>query len=173
MALLLLSCDDNITLPTNITTSETSDIVMALNPGVDTIEVYSTYTDPGAIASLSDESITVSVLSNTVDTNQVGVYFIRYQAISDQKTSSLIRMVIVIDSTKPDLALEKGIDTILINDEWIDAGVSASDNYDNDLDISVEGSVDTTSVGTYIIIYTATDDYGNTSSITRIVDVIE
>jgi hypothetical protein len=183
MSLFLIACDDNLTLPTDIQTTNTqttdtqttntSDIVMALNPGIDTIEVYSDFIDAGAVATYGDESITVTVVDNTVDTDHVGVYFVRYQATYGQEASMLIRIVIVIDSTKPDIQLEKGIDTIILNEEWIDAGVIATDNYDDELDISIQGSVDTTSIGTYTIIYTATDDYGNSSSMTRIVDVIE
>jgi hypothetical protein len=54
----------------------------------------------------------------------------------------------------------------------VDAGVTASDNYFDEVTVTVEGTVDTNYLGTYTITYTATDELGNESTIKRIVDVI-
>lgn len=52
-------------------------------------------------------------------------------------------------------------------------GVSASDNVDGDLTASVKhtGTVDTTTVGQYTLVYSVTDAAGNTGTATRVVNV--
>ena len=54
-------------------------------------------------------------------------------------------------------------------------GVSAKDYEGSDITdrITVEGTVDTTVQGSYELIYTVTDEYGNTSTVTRTVQVVK
>ncbi len=54
---------------------------------------------------------------------------------------------------------------------YVDAGATATDNLEGDIPVSSSGSVDTNTVGEYIITYTATDGYGNTGTATRTVIV--
>jgi len=55
---------------------------------------------------------------------------------------------------------------------YTDLGASATDNVDNSVNVIRSGSVDTQTLGTYILYYTATDQAGNTARITRTVTVI-
>jgi len=158
---------------TTQTTTEINAITMTLNPGVDTVEVYSEFTDVGALAIYESSNLDVTVIENTVDTDVVGIYIIRYQAVYGALVNEIFRVVFVIDSTKPEMQLNPGIDTIKIGETWIDMGITVTDNYDTELTYSTEGSVDTNTVGTYIITYTVIDSSQNQSTITRMVNVIE
>ena len=53
------------------------------------------------------------------------------------------------------------------------SGVNVSDNAGTDYTLSVSGNVNSSIAGSYIISYTATDSAGNTSVLTRVVNVIE
>ena len=84
--------------------------------------------------------------------------------------------------TAPVLTLLPGIDTVEVEQSWIDAGVEVSDNYDdnvivvteyNEQDFAPTSSISFSSVGTFEIRYVAIDDSGNETSIIRYVHVIE
>ena len=78
------------------------------------------------------------------------------------------------DTTPPVITLN-GSSTIQLNvgDTWTDPGATATDETDGDItsSITVNGTVDTSSVGTYTLIYSAADASSNTASVTRTVVV--
>ena len=57
------------------------------------------------------------------------------------------------------------------NSAYNEPGATVSDNNDNDINVSISGSVNILQPGSYIRTYSATDDSGNNSSITRTVIV--
>lgn len=63
---------------------------------------------------------------------------------------------------------------VLLNSDFTDPGASAIDNIDGDItnNIVVESELDITRIGVYTIIYSITDAAGNSSSDTRLVEVI-
>jgi hypothetical protein len=63
--------------------------------------------------------------------------------------------------------------SLSVGGTYTDEGATANDNVDGDLTsaIIVTGTVDTATVGTYGVNYTATDAAGNTTTVTRVVDV--
>ena len=111
-------------------------------------------------------------VSNNIDENIIGEYVITYSYLDDEVTYNCTRFVKVIDSTRPEVTLNPGIDTIKINGVFIDAGVTCSDNYDTSLTVAISGSVDTGVMGRYILTYTVTDDSSNSTDIIRIVNVV-
>lgn len=192
LAIVFISCNGTTTSPTSSITSTTSggstttqstsstitstqdyDLSMSLNPGVDTVEVGSEFIDAGAIAFYLDTPLTVRVKTSTLDMDTVGLYYIVYEATHEDKVIELVRVVVVIDTTPPEVSLNLGIDTVKVGTEWIDAGVIANDNYSEEVSVTVLGEVDIDTVGTYVITYLVYDELGNTASIIRIVDVIE
>jgi hypothetical protein len=107
-----------------------------------------------------------------VDTSVIDIYQIIYTYDFEEETYSIVRYVAVLDQTPPVLSLNPGIDTVSVNGTWLDAGVEVSDNSEGIVEISITGSVDTSTIGTYEITYEATDSSGNTSSIIRYVNII-
>jgi hypothetical protein len=143
-----------------------------LNPGIDTIEVYEDHIDEGATAVYEIYNLQVTVIENTVNTEIVGIYYIIYQTNYGEKISQIFRAVFVIDSTKPVLTLNPAVDTFVVGDTWTDAGITIIDNYDDDLTYTSTGTVDSDTVGTYIITYIVVDSSGNESSIERYVNIV-
>ena len=78
------------------------------------------------------------------------------------------------DTTPPVITLN-GSSTIQLNvgDTWTDPGATATDDTDGDISssITVSGTVDTSTVGTYTLTYSVTDAANNTNSTTRTVIV--
>lgn len=143
-----------------------------LNPGIDTIEVNSEFNDAGAQATLNFRKHSVSIIQNDVDVTKVGTYSITYQTTYENITKTITRYVDVVDQTPPTIALNPGIDTIIINNKWIDAGVSITDNSQLDVSLEVVGEVIISSVGEYKVKYIATDKYGNKTEAIRYVNII-
>ncbi len=79
----------------------------------------------------------------------------------------------VIDSTKPIITVT-GVNpvTIIQNSIYADAGATAVDAVDGTVITVTSGTVDTATLGAYILTYTATDLAGNSSTATRTVNVI-
>ena len=136
-----------------------------LNPGVDTIEINDTFIDAGAQAKYGLKNLEVITISNNVNTTQIGVYEIIYQTTHRDLVQTLVRIVTV-------LSLKPGIDTITVDETWVDEGIQATDNSQEELEIVVQGEV-LPIVGIYEITYRVLDSSGNVSTIKRYVHVIE
>ncbi len=146
-------------------------IVIRLNNSVDTIEIGTTYVDPGATAKYGLATLEVVVISNTVDTNALGTYEIIYEATHNNFVKSTKRIVTVIDETPPLIVLNPGVDTIYSDETWIDAGVVVTDLSGGNITVTQMGTVLSTP-GEYMITYLATDESGNSSTKVRYVNVI-
>ncbi len=162
ISLLLISC-----------TPSENDISFELNPGNDTIELGSNYQDPGVTARVFGIKRKTEVIENNVNVNQVGTYYIVYHFSYNDIEMELTRIVTVVDQTPPAIELNPGVDTIKLGESWTDAGILYFDNSQAEITVEVIGDVDTSAVGEYEIIYIATDIYGNSSEISRIVTVVE
>jgi len=150
------------------------DISVVLNPGYDIIGVNEEWVDDGCTLNInSDFSIDMAVYSNEIDLTTPGeyqvIYFEEYRSVD----YSCLRIVKVIDLEAPEVELNPGIDTIIKGETWIDAGVTATDDFDTELLIQVDGVVLTNIVGTYVITYTVIDDELNTTIVERTINVIE
>ncbi len=144
---------------------------LELNPGIDTIELGTAHTDAGAQASYGLRVLDVTVVSNNVDVHQVGTYEIIYQATYSGITKYIRRIVDVLDQTAPVLTLNPGVDTIIVGQTWMDAGITVEDASDIE-SIIISGTVFNTE-GDYTVTYQVTDIYGNQALIFRIVSVID
>jgi sugar lactone lactonase YvrE len=136
------------------------------------------FNDPGATVSDNFESGLTTHVSGSVNTNAVGDYVLTYD-VSDSSGNaaiSITRTVQVVDTTPPSISLNG--DTypeIEAGSSFVDAGVTVSDNADPSPIITVTGTVDTTTPGSYTLDYYATDSSGNVSwtTVHRYVDVID
>jgi hypothetical protein len=76
------------------------------------------------------------------------------------------------DTTAPVITL-KGNNpiSVTLGQEYIDAGATAIDNVDGTLPVEIDNPVDSNTVGTYTVKYSAIDSAGNSSTLTRTVIV--
>ncbi len=63
--------------------------------------------------------------------------------------------------------------TIIIGNPYTEPSASATDNVDGSVTVTISGSVDTNTLGTYQITYSATDEAGNSATATRTILVVE
>ena len=145
------------------------------NPMV--LEVGTTYVDPGATAfDEPDGDLSSSIIiSGSVNTSTVGTYIVEYSVTdSEGNTTTVHRAIEVIDTTPPVITLN-GATTIYLElgSTYTELGATATDNYDGVItsSIIISGTVDTSNVGTYILLYNVSDSSGNTAETSRSVVV--
>ena len=146
------------------------------------IPLNGTYTEEGATASDNvDGDLTNSVtVTGVVNTDILGTYIVSYN-VSDEAgnaaetISRTVNVTDVADTEAPVISLS-GASTITIEQgaNYSDEGATASDNNDGDItnNIVTTGSVDASSVGTYVLSYDVSDLAGNSAlTITRTIIV--
>jgi len=170
------SSDNTTTVTRTVNVVDTTAPVITLtgdNPI--TIEVGTTFTDPGTTATDNyDTEISVTV-NGEVNSENIGSYTLTYTATdSSDNTTTANRIINVVDTTLPVITLtgDNPI-TIEVGDTFTDPGASATDNYDTEISVSVTGTVDNNTVGVYTLTYTATDSSDNTTTATRTVNVVD
>ena len=171
---------DSVTRTVNVVDT-TAPVITLLGDNPMTIEVGTTFTDPGATASdAGDGDLTSSiVVSGSVDTSTIGTYTLTYDVsdTSGNAADSVTRTVNVVDTTAPVITLlGDNLMTIEVGTTFTDPGAVATDNYDGDLtsSIVVSGSVDTSTIGTYTLTYNVSDASGNAAvPVTRTVNVVD
>ncbi len=139
------------------------------------VEYGSVYTDAGATA-LDDADGDISaniVTSGSVNTSALGAYTLSYD-VSDSSGNAAIttnRTVNVVDTTAPVVTVTGSSTVVLtVGDTYTEDGATATDAVDGSLIVTTTGTVDTNTVGTYTLVYSATDLSGNTGTSSR--DVI-
>ena len=141
------------------------------------IDLYTNYIDEGYDAFLFKKSIKNKVkVINQLDINKIGTYKIIYNLSYLGKNLSLERTIEVIDNEIPIIKLNGKDEIILyINEEYIEEGATAYDNYDKDItnNIIIESNLDTSTTGNYEITYKIKDSSGNENKLTRKIIVKE
>ncbi len=140
-----------------------------------TISLGGMFTDPGTTVYDDIDAGLSAVVTGSVDTNTVGSYTLTYNAMdSDVHTATPVtRTVNVTDQTAPVITL-LGSNPMTVNkgSTFTDPGATVSDNVDTGLAATVSGSVDTNTVGSYILTYNAMDAAGNAATtVTRTINV--
>ena len=143
-----------------------------IEPGQDTLSLGETWEDEG-VTFIIDETSHKIYSDDEIDADAIGEYKLSYTLELEEKTYQVSRKVYVIDDYLPVLSLNPGVDTIKVDDEWEDAGISIDSDFITQSEITVVGSVDSTSVGTYEINYTYENSLGNKISVTRVVTVVK
>ncbi|MBL4869067.1 MAG: BspA family leucine-rich repeat surface protein [Pseudomonadales bacterium] len=163
----------NVVLP-----PDTTPPVITLN-GDSSITVIQSdsYIEQGAIAIDDRDGLVDVTETGSVDTGTVGDYTITYAAIDNaENKSDLTRTVNVVlpsDTTTPLITLNGDSSiTVIQGNSYIEQGAVAIDDRDGAIDIAESGHVDTSTVGDYTITYTAIDNAGNKSALTRTVNVV-
>ena len=175
LSLVLIACGGggSSSAPVNPPASDTTPPTITM-VGAEAInhEQGTTYDDQGATASDSVDGA-VSVSSSGEVGNTAGVYTITYSA-SDAagNTATATRTITVADTQPPVISLIG--DSEVSHEQgsnYIDAGASASDVVDGDVEVSISGDVDD-EVGEYTVTFTATDAADNSATQTRLVTVV-
>lgn len=141
-----------------------------------TIDVGSEYSDLGIdFASFSQDEFNITI--SGIDTSVLGVQYYKYTLTlktNPEKTLSLTRTITVVDRVKPTITLNGETEISLYDlSEFVDAGVTYSDNYDDFASLKLDKSdfilIDT---DRYKIVYTVTDSSGNSSYVERFITLL-
>ena len=156
----------NTELAVSVEIQDTTPPVVTLNGNASiTIEKGSTYNEQDATSD-GGESVTIS---GTVDVNTVGTYIITYSATDTAgNTGTATRTVTVEDTTAPVVTLNGNASITIEKGSTYNEQDATSDGGES---VTISGTVDVNTVGTYIITYSATDTAGNTGTATRTVTV--
>ena len=135
-------------------------------------EQGSVYTDPGATATDAVDGSVLVTTSGAVGSD-AGTYTLTYRAADAAANAvTATRTVVVADTISPVMTL---VGANAIDHEqgapFTDPGVSASDVVDGTVAVTTNSTVGT-AVGSYELIYTATDMAGNTTTASRMVTVV-
>ncbi|EDP95883.1 immunoglobulin-like domain-containing protein [Kordia algicida OT-1] len=175
---------DEVTRTVNVITpvDETAPVITLNGNATINLNIGDSYIEQGATATDNvDGDITQNIsISGMVNTSTAGTYFIRYNVTdaAGNAAAEVTRTVnILADTTIPIITLNgNAIINLNIGDSYIEQGATATDNIDGDItqNISISGTVDTSTVGTYLIRYNVTDAAGNAAAeVTRTVIVEE
>jgi competence protein ComGC len=164
------------------TIDDNSPILVLNGNYIEYVEVNTAYEEKGAYAysstgaNLNVSTPTIKQNNNVVsqiNTGTLGTYNVIYEVTNNGKTTSATRTVIVRDTTAPTIIFPK--DTTIHTSEVAGfdplKGVSATDNYNNNITITANNSSLANLPGNYIITYTATDSSGNTTTERRVINV--
>ncbi len=170
--------EDEIDKPTVLEPDVIAPVITIIGEETVTISQGDVYTDAGATATDNVDGAVSVVTTESVDTNIVGTYTIKYNAkdSAENVAEEVIRIVNVIDVIAPVITII-GEETVTIykGDDYDDKGATAIDNVDGAIDVVETGieDVDVDVVDTYSITYTATDNAGNIAEANRTVIVEE
>lgn len=162
-------------------TQKTKVTFQAAAPVEQTLEQGYAWEDPGTVITVKDKAKNskkwakkVKVEGN-VDTTTAGDYTIKYTLDLKFADYEATRTVHVTPAEPPVIKLN-GNTTIDLKkgEKYEDPGFTTTDNTDGDLTgaTKVSGTVDTDTIGTYAVKYTATDQAGNVGEATRVINVL-
>ena len=138
-------------------------------------EAGTKYTDKGGKAFDSFNGDVDLVKINDIDVHKLGIQILKFEAVDAAGNRAVAeREVIVVDTTAPVIKLfgEKEL-TLRYGTEYVEPGVYAIDSFDGEVSVTTNSDVDMSKVGSYKVIYSASDSSGNTSNSVRTVLVID
>ncbi len=142
-----------------------------------TVEAGSMYIDEGATAIYDGKSIETTVL-NEVDTAHVGTYTLDYCVMIDEICKGLVHRVIhVVDTTAPEISLTAASPIVIEygSADTLEQYVMIEENHDmhEDLVWTFSKSIDYTTVGSYRVFFSVTDQSHNKSNTLTCTIIIE
>jgi hypothetical protein len=169
---------------TVIVVDETKPVITLVGSNPVRVKLGEVYQDAGATAVDDvDGSVVVTINTEGVDISKAGTYRVVFTAEDEAGNSATLTRVviveeasvIVVDETKPVITLVGSNPARVIQNEvYQDAGATAVDDVDGSVDVSIDaGNVNMSTLGSYTVVFTATDSAGNTETTTRQVVVEE
>lgn len=151
---------------------------MITKNGDDTVyvQIYTSYTEAGTNQSDNYDATVTPEVTGNLDTAMLGTYTINY-CVTDQNGNGPVcveRTVIVIDTISPIITLNgNDMETVEVFSFYNDAGYTVVEN--DGYSVATTGNWDGTadSLGVFTITWTVTDNYGNTASATRTIEVVD
>jgi hypothetical protein len=129
------------------------------------------YVEPGYTVTSMQMDLSDRVqVENNIDSSILGKYYVKYTLDFLNRRYDLERTIEVIDAIPPIITLNGDAEiSIYTDDEYIDPGATAGDNYDGDITdrIVINNELDNTYPGEYRIVYSVEDSSGNSADITR------
>jgi hypothetical protein len=140
-----------------------------------TLECGEEYIDAGAQAGTACSGPVPVTVSGVVDISLPGSYFVIYKAFSGESYAERSRVVTVVDTKAPVISLNGDNPLKLdLHRAFADPGATARDGCAGTFTATAAGSVDSNTVGSYTITYTASDPSGNQAiPVTRTVNVVK
>ena len=170
---VVLNNQANITYSTSV-----DDVDFRLNDEeYNSIVINTGYEEKGAslIINGEDHSSEVVIDSSDVDITRVGTYHVTYTyASSMHQVKTLYRTINVVDDDAPVIKLlGSNVYTMLVNEQYNEAGVLVFDNSNEDLveNVVIENNVDISRPGVYTVKYSVSDNSGNVAVAYRTVVV--
>jgi hypothetical protein len=138
-----------------------------------TLECPTPYVELGAVASDACDPSPSLVITGSVDAHTLGTYTVTYTATdATGNRSDVERTVNVVDTTPPSVTL-KGANPMVLEcpATYNEPGAVVTDACDPSPTLTIEGTVDGGTLGTYTVNYTVSDHSGNATVATRTVIV--
>ena len=172
--------DDFIAMNNTVIVDNTPPVITRLGSNPVNTEYLLTYVDAWATAlDTNDGDITANIVTwGTINTAVLGTYTGTYDVTdaAGNHATQVTRTVNVVDTTPPVITrLGSTPVSIVVGSIYIDAWVTASDNYDGNITsgIVTSGTVNVNVIGSYVITYNVTDTHSNVAiQVTRTVNVV-
>jgi hypothetical protein len=168
------SSGNTATSTRTVNVTDTTPPVITLNGSNPmTIQCGSGYVEPGATATDGCDGTVTVVIAGSVLTSK-GTYTVTYKATDGAgNTATATRTVNVVDTIAPVITLNGSNPmTVQCGSGYVEPGATATDTCDGSVAVVITGSV-LTSKGTYTVTYKATDGSGNSTTVTRTVNVVD
>ena len=135
------------------------------------------YVELGATATDDSDEFIEIVITGYIIPHREGEYTVTYTATDSSNNTSTIertvRVVEALDITPPVITLNGGnAISWVLGESYIGLGATAFDERDGIVDVVINEAVDINTLGDYNIVYTASDNSGNTSSVIRAVSIV-
>lgn len=140
------------------------------------VKLLDKYEEKGAFYEHNGEIKNATIIGS-VDTEDIGKYVILYKSDYNELNSyNIYRIVNVIDNESPIINLKgEKVITIYVGENYKEPGFNVIDNSLESLNnkVVINGKVDTSKEGKYIISYEVSDSSNNTAKVQRIINVIK
>ena len=156
---------------------QASPIITLIGEAIVEHEAGTFYLDPGATAKDNKDSAARLTVSGIMDVNRPGTYTLTFNATDSDGNSAtpVSREIVVADTMPPVITLLGAVEmNLMVNTPFKDLGSSVSDSFEQGHTATVTGSVDTVSLGTYVLRYNVSDSSNNAAEeVTRTVHVVD
>lgn len=137
------------------------------------VEVNTEYQDKIKVISFFKDVTSKITKEGKVNTEKTGSYTLDYKYKSILGITKHKKVNIeVVDKTAPTIELTGGDKMeVFLNEEYTEPGYTVKDNYDQDLEVTIDGKVDTSKTGHYYLVYKTEDKSRNKTEVVRKVTV--